>query len=165
MDGKGVILEEITIPEKLAEQATRFGFEGVTVTGSGTDEIIWLAVQREWKDDPKCMTKLLAYKPSDKSWSAVHYPLDKAEKGWVGLSEITSAPGGLVLIERDNQVGRDARIKKLTFVPLDGVTPAPLGGPLPVVAKKELHDLLPDRARQGGEFRHRRGRRCLCHHR
>ena len=38
-------------------QATRFGFEGVTVTGSGADETVWLAVQREWKDDPKGMFK------------------------------------------------------------------------------------------------------------
>lgn len=150
VDAKGAVLDEIAIPEKLAEQATRFGFEGVTVTGSGPEEIIWLAVQREWKDDPKGLTKLLAYKPSDKSWGAVHYPLDKAEKGWVGLSEIAAAPGGLVVIERDNQVGHDARIKKLVFVPLAGVTPAPLDGPLPVVAKKELHDLLPDLAAPKG---------------
>ncbi|WP_119392631.1 esterase-like activity of phytase family protein [Taklimakanibacter lacteus] len=143
-DAKGAILEEIAIPETLAAEATRFGFEGVTVTGSGAEETIWLAVQREWKDDPKGLTKLLAYKPSDKSWGAVHYPLDKAEKGWVGLSEITSGPGGLVVIERDNQVGRDARIKKLVFIPQDSLKPAPLGGPLPVVAKKELRDLLPD---------------------
>jgi hypothetical protein len=150
VDAKGAVLEEIAIPKKLAEQATRFGFEGVTVTGSGADETIWLAVQREWKDDPKGMSKLLAYKPSDKSWGAVHYPLEKSEKGWVGLSEIAAAPGGLVVIERDNQVGRDARIKKLVFVPLEGVTPARLDGPLPVVAKKELHDLLPDLAAPKG---------------
>lgn len=149
-DAKGAITEEIAIPEKLAAGATRFGFEGVAVTGSGADETIWLAVQREWKDDPKGLTKLLAYRPADKSWGAVHYPLDKAEKGWVGLSEITAAPSGLVVIERDNQVGRDARIKKLTFVPLEGVTPAPLDGPLPVVAKKELRDLLPDLAAPKG---------------
>ena len=152
VDAKGVVLEEIALPEKLAEQATRFGFEGVTVTGSGADETVWLAVQREWKDDPKGMTKLLAYKPATKSWGAVHYPLDKSEKekGWVGLSEITAAPGGLIIIERDNQVGRDAKIKKLTFVSLTGVTPAPLDGPLPVVTKKELHDLVPDLAATNG---------------
>lgn len=150
VDAKGAILEEIAIPEKLAAEATRFGFEGVTVTGSGADETIWLAVQREWKDDPKGMTKLLAYKPSDKSWGAVHYPLDKSEKGWVGLSEITAVPGGLVVIERDNQVGRDAKIKKLVFIPQGDLKPAPLGGPLPVVAKKELRDLVPDLAAPKG---------------
>ncbi|SHF25628.1 Esterase-like activity of phytase [Kaistia soli DSM 19436] len=142
-DATGAILEEIILPEALAANATRFGFEGVTVTGSGDDETLWLAVQREWKDDPKGYTKLLAYKPAAKSWGAVHYPLDKAAKGWVGLSEITAVPGGLVVIERDNQIGRDAAIKKLAFVPLAGVTPAPLGGDLPKVTKQDLVDLLP----------------------
>ncbi|MBL8907544.1 MAG: esterase-like activity of phytase family protein [Rhizobiales bacterium] len=150
VDATGNIVEEIALPEALAANATRFGFEGITVTGSGADETVWLAVQREWKDDPKGLTKLLAYKPADKSWGAVHYPLDKAEKGWVGLSEITAVPGGLIVVERDNQVGRDAKIKKLTFVSLDGVTPAPLGGDLPVVTKKELRDLIPDLAAAGG---------------
>ncbi len=142
-DAKGAIVEEIALPEALAAAATRFGFEGVTVTGSGADETVWLAVQREWKDDPKGFTKLLAYKPATKAWGAVHYPLDKAPKGWVGLSEITAVPGGLVVIERDNQVGRDAAIKKLVFVPLAGVTPAALGGDLPKVTKQDLVDLLP----------------------
>ncbi len=146
VDAKGAVLGEIAIPETLAAQATRFGFEGVAVTGSGADETIWVAVQREWKDDPEGLTKLLAYRPADQSWGAVHYPLDKAEKGWVGLSEITSAPGGLVVIERDNQVGRDAKIKKLVFIAQESLKPAPLGGPLPVVVKKELRDLLPDLA-------------------
>ena len=57
-------------------QSTRFGYEGVTVTGAGADETVWLAVQREWKDDPKGLVKLLAYKPADKSWGVVHYPLE-----------------------------------------------------------------------------------------
>lgn len=144
VDAEGKILEEIALPETLAANATRFGFEGVAVTGTGADETVWLAVQREWKDDPKGMTKLLAYKPASKEWGAVHYPLDKVEKGWIGLSELTAVPGGLVVIERDNQIGAAAKVKKLTFVPLAGVTPAPLGGTLPVVEKKLVHDVLPE---------------------
>ena len=150
VDASGAITEVIELLSSLVPNATRFGFEGITITGSGADETIWLAVQREWKDDPKGLSKLLAYKPSDKSWGAVHYPLDKTEKGWVGLSEITAVPGGFIVLERDNLVGRDAKIKKLTFVSLDGVTPAPLGGALPVVAKRDLHDLLPELAAPGG---------------
>ncbi|MGE0008153.1 MAG: esterase-like activity of phytase family protein [Parvibaculaceae bacterium] len=149
-NARGAIVEEVALPAKLAEGATRFGFEGVAVTGSGAGETVWLAVQREWKDDPRGMTKLLAYRPADGSWGAVHYPLDRTEKGWVGLSELTAVPGGLVAIERDNLIGKEARIKKLTFVPLEGVTPAPLGGELPVVRKEELRDLLPDLAAPRG---------------
>ena len=116
VDASGAIVEEIAIPAELAAQSSRFGFEGVAVTGSGADETVWLAVQREWKDDPKGLAKLLAYKPGSKSWGAVHYPLDKTETGWVGLSEITSVPNGLVVIERDNQIGQAAKIKKLSFI-------------------------------------------------
>jgi hypothetical protein len=146
----GAIVEEIALPEALAAQATRFGFEGVAVTGTGADETVWLAVQREWKDDPKGTAKLLAYRPADKSWGAMRYPLDQAEKGWVGLSELTAVPGGLVVVERDNQVGSGAKVKKLTFVPLAGVTPAPLGGELPTVKKQDIRDLIPDLAAPHG---------------
>ena len=150
VDASGAIVEEINLPERLADEATRFGFEGVTVTGEGTNEIVWLAVQREWKDDDKGLTKLLAYKPSDKSWGAVHYPLDRAEKGWIGLSEITAVPGGLIVIERDNLIGKEAKVKQLAFIPLEGVAPAPLKGPLPVVKKTVLRDLIPDLSAPGG---------------
>jgi hypothetical protein len=150
VDASGAVIEEIAIPDSLASQATRFGFEGVTVTGEGANETVWLAVQREWKDDEKGLTKLLAYKPSDRSWGAVHYPLDKPEKGWIGLSEITAVPGGLIVLERDNLAGREAKVKQLAFVPLDGVSPAPLGGTLPVVKKTVIRDLIPDLSAPGG---------------
>lgn len=145
VNADGSIAEEIALPEALAAQAPRFGFEGVTVTGTGADETVWIAVQREWKDDPKGFTKILAYKPSDKSWGAVRYPLDKAAKGWTGLSEITAYQDGLIVIERDNQIGNDAKLKKLTFVSLKGVTPAPLGSEVtpPVLTKSDKLDLLP----------------------
>ncbi|MPT21707.1 MAG: hypothetical protein E2577_01115, partial [Starkeya sp.] len=141
----GAIAEEIAVPEAVAAQAGRFGFEGVTVVGTGADETVWIAVQREWKDDPKGFTKLLAYKPADKSWGVVRYPLDKAAKGWVGLSEVSPYKDGLIVIERDNQIGNDAVIKKLAFVSLKDVKPAPLGSEVtpPVLVKSEVKDLLP----------------------
>ncbi|MGE3829463.1 MAG: esterase-like activity of phytase family protein [Parvibaculaceae bacterium] len=150
VDASGAIVEEIALPGRLADEATRFGFEGVTVTGEGANQIIWLAVQREWKDDDKGLTKLLAYKPSDESWSAVHYPLDRTEKGWIGLSEITAVPGGFIVIERDNLVGKEAKVKQLAFVSLKDATPAPLNGPLPLVKKTVLRDLIPDLSAPGG---------------
>jgi hypothetical protein len=150
VDTNGAIVEEIAIPDDLAAHAIRFGFEGVTTTGSGDDELVWLAVQREWKDDEKGTVKLLAYRPSGKEWTAVRYRLDNPEKGWIGLSEITAYDGGLIIIERDNQVGSNAKVKQLTYVSLDGVTPAPLGGDLPEVTKIVVRDLIPDLAAPGG---------------
>jgi hypothetical protein len=151
VDASGAVVEEVTLPESLQKVASRFGFEGVTVTGTGADQVVWVAVQREWKDDPKGKVKILAYKPSDKSWGVVHYPLDPAGKGWIGLSEVTATGDGLVFIERDNQVGRDAKVKQLTFVPLADVTPAALGDKeIPVLAKTQLRDLLPELAAPNG---------------
>lgn len=146
----GAILEEIAMPKKLAEQAVRFGFEGVTAIGPADDETVWIAVQREWKDDEKGMVKLLAYKPATEDWSAVRYPLDKPEKGWIGLSEVTAYNGGLILIERDNQIGPDAKVKQLTYVSLEGVDPAPIGSALPEVTKIVVHDLMSDLAAPNG---------------
>jgi len=145
LSAEGAIVEEIALPEALAAQATRFGFEGVAVTGTGADETVWIAVQREWKDDKKGCTKLLAYKPSVKSWGYVNYPLEKADKGWVGLSELTAHKDGLIVIERDNLICSDAKLKKLMFVSLKGVTPAALGSEAapPVLTKTEVRDLLP----------------------
>jgi hypothetical protein len=151
VDAKGAIEEIVELPESLKAGATRFGFEGVAVTGSGAEETVWIAVQREWKDDPKGMVKILAYKPSTKAWSAVHYPLDSVAGGWVGLSEITAVgPSSFVVIERDNLVGAPAKIKRLVRFSLDGAEPAPLGGALPVVKKTLVRDLLPDLMAPGG---------------
>ncbi|WP_428030484.1 esterase-like activity of phytase family protein [Ancylobacter sp.] len=141
----GAIAEEIALPEAVAAQAGRFGFEGVAVVGSGADETVWIAVQRAWKDDPKGFAKLIAYKPAAKSWAYVRYPLQETAKGWVGLSELTRYKDGLMVVERDNLVGSDAAIKKLVYVSLKGVTPVPLGSEAEpaVVTKSEVKDLLP----------------------
>lgn len=144
VDAKGAIQEEISLPATLEEGAKNYGFEGVTVTGSGANEIVWLAMQREWADDAKNSVKLLAYKPSDKSWSAVRYPLDRTEEGWVGLSEITAVGDRVIIIERDNQIAEKAKLKKLYAVSLSDMKPVALGGELPTVKKTELRDLLPD---------------------
>lgn len=144
VDGTGAVTEEIAIPEELNAQQVRFGFEGITLVGEGDDTTLWMAVQREWKDDDKGFVKLVSYTPASKEWGAVSYPLDTGEKGWVGLSEIVAHDGAVYIVERDNQIGSAAKIKKLYKVSLDQLQPAPLGGELPVVEKELVHDFLPD---------------------
>ncbi|MFN3671552.1 MAG: esterase-like activity of phytase family protein [Bosea sp. (in: a-proteobacteria)] len=148
----GVVEEEIALPVELARQATRYGLEGVAVTGSGADETVWLAVQREWKDDPKGLAKILAYKPISRSWSALHYPLSApGAGGWMGLSELSFlGDDKFAVIERDNLLGSGA-VKTLAVFSVKGLTPAPLGsGPLPLVEKTLLRDLTPDLMALGG---------------
>ena len=141
VNDEGEIEEEIALPEALLDNETRFGFEGITVAG----DWLWMAMQREWQDDPKGMVKLVAYNTKEKTWGAVHYPLDAAAEGvWVGLSEITLHGDWVYVIERDNQIADKANIKKIYRIAAAEMVPAELGGALPVVTKELVRDLLPD---------------------
>ncbi|MEM8572228.1 MAG: esterase-like activity of phytase family protein [Pseudomonadota bacterium] len=140
VDRDGAITESIPFPDELLAHEKRFGAEGIAVDGSR----LWIAIQREWADDPDGFAKLVSYNPVNGQWGAVHYPLDPAEAGWVGLSEITIHGEYAYIIERDNQIGAAATIKKLYRVPLAEMRPAPLGSELPVVSKQEVHDFIPD---------------------
>jgi hypothetical protein len=144
VDDKGEIKSEIGFPTELLAGQTRFGLEGITSVGTGDDMTLWMAVQREWGDDDKGMVKLLSYNPKAKEWGAVHYPLEKTGEGWVGLSEITAHDGKLYIVERDNQIGDNAKLKKLYAVDIADLKPAKIGDALPVVTKQEVHDFLPD---------------------
>ncbi|KZK78055.1 hypothetical protein PsW64_03693 [Pseudovibrio sp. W64] len=143
----GIIEKEIKLPESLIAQAKRFSLEGVTEFVMNGKTLVAVAVQREWNDDPKGMTKIGIYNPADESWGFVHYPLDaprSAAGGWVGLSEITSLGNGkFAVVERDNKGGKEAAIKQVTVISLEGITPAPHGAELPVLTKKVTLDLLP----------------------
>lgn len=141
---KGEIKQEIAIPAELRAGEIRYGFEGITTVGEGDDMVLWMAVQREWKDDEKGFVKLVSYKPSTEEWGAVRYPLEKAEQGWVGLSEITVNGDYAYIVERDNLLGKDARLKKLFRVALSELKPGKLGETLPTVKKEEVRDLIPD---------------------
>lgn len=150
----GVVQEEITLPQTLIDQAERFSFEGVAEFDMNGQPMIAVAVQREWKDDPKGHAKLGIYNPADKTWGFVHYPLEAPASpagGWVGLSEIVSlGDGRFAVLERDNKGGEDAAIKQITVISLDGVTPAAHGETLPVVEKRLAMDVLPALAAGSG---------------
>ncbi|QCI98081.1 esterase-like activity of phytase family protein [Agrobacterium larrymoorei] len=145
INAKGEIKSEIALPKELLEGETRFGFEGITMIGKGDDATLWMAVQREWGNDPKGTVKLVSYNLKSKQWGAVRYPLDKApEGGWIGLSEITAFGDQVYIVERDNQIGDKAKTKKLYRVAIADLKPAKIGGELPQVTKQEVHDFLPD---------------------
>lgn len=146
VNAQGEILAQVDFPDRLLEHETRFGAEGVTKVG----DVLWVAIQRPWKDDPKNTTKLLAYHLKEKRWQAVRYPLEAVDFGWVGLSEIAAYGDSLYLIERDNQIGAQAAIKQITRVRLKDLHPADLGADLPLVRKEVVRDLLPELKSTGG---------------
>ncbi|HEY0274653.1 MAG TPA: esterase-like activity of phytase family protein, partial [Paenirhodobacter sp.] len=57
VDAKGVIKKEVSLPTELLAHQTRFGAEGIAMVS----HTLWVAMQREWGDDPKGQVKLLAY--------------------------------------------------------------------------------------------------------
>jgi sugar lactone lactonase YvrE len=136
----GEIVEEVAFPAELAAHETRFGAEGVTRIG----DTLWIAIQREWGDDPAGQVKLLAYNVKEKAWGAVRYPLEPKGEGWMGLSEITAHGDRLFVVERDNQFADRAAVKRVYEIPVAQLEPAPLGGALPVVTKALVRDLIPD---------------------
>lgn len=145
VDGDGAIVEEVAFPEALLANEIRFGAEGISPVGEGEDMVLWIAIQREWGDDPEGMTKLVSYKPSTGEWGAVHYPLETpAEGAWVGLSEITINGDYAYIVERDNQIAANAELKKLYRVPVAELIGAEIGRELPVVSKEEVRDFIPD---------------------
>jgi hypothetical protein len=146
VDAKGEIRAEVAFPPELLAVEKRFGAEGVTRVG----DTLWIAIQREWADDEAGFVKLVAYDTAEKSWGAVSYPLEPKGAGWMGLSEITAHGDFVYIVERDNQIGEAAVVKRLYRVPMAEMTPAALGGEPPVVTKELVRDFIPDLAAFNG---------------
>jgi len=149
-DAAGEVLAAVPLPESLTAGATSSGFEGVAVTGTEAagDEVVWVALQREWADDTEGTVKIGRYDVTTDAWTFAIYPLDAVESpagGWVGLSEITAlADGRVAIVERDNQLGMEARVKRITTIDPASVTFAAHGAELPVLEKTLLRDVLAD---------------------
>ena len=113
----GEIRQSIALPNELLAVETRFGFEGITRVG----DMLYMAVQRPWRDDPDNHAKVLGYNLEAKEWSVIHYPLTVPATGWVGLSEIVAHGDHLYFVERDNQLAGAAVTKLITRVPLSAM--------------------------------------------
>ena len=151
---QGVIEAVITLPDDVNAQQVRFGFEGVTSVGAGADESVYVAFQREWANDPDNLVRIGRYQTRTENWSFFYYPLDAPTSpngGWVGLSALTHLGGDeFAVIERDNQGGPDARIKRIYRFSIAGLTPTTNPSSFPVVSKRLVRDLIPDLQATGG---------------
>jgi hypothetical protein len=148
---------EIPLPADVAALQRSNGFEGVTVIGAGDDEQVYVAFQREWAGDPAGQVRIGRFTPSPSpgEWRFFYYPLDALEAAppdsFVGLSEIVALDDTtLLVLERDNLSGPDARVKRLYTVSIAGVTPQLQGQEFPLLRKVLVRDLLPDLAAPRG---------------
>ena len=143
----GAIRTSIALPEELLAVETRFGFEGIT----RVDDMLYMAVQRPWRDDPANHAKIVGYNIESKEWSVIHYPLTEPTTGWVGLSEIVAHGDHLYFVERDNQLAGSAVTKLITRVPLSAMDGMVALGETPaVLAKETVVDLIPYLTSTGG---------------
>ncbi|MGE0879615.1 MAG: esterase-like activity of phytase family protein [Acidimicrobiia bacterium] len=153
VDAAGVVQQEVQLPaDLLAAGLTSSGFEGVavTATSAGTSEYVYAVIQREWASDAAGRVKIGRYDVANDAWTFVSYTLDGVPAGiepWVGLSEITLLPdGAFAIIERDNQIGALASVKKVYGVDLASAEFRPFGQPLVTVGKVLLADLVDELA-------------------
>jgi hypothetical protein len=141
----GVIEDIIQLPASVNAKQVRFGFEGIAESGGK----LVVAFQRAWTGDTQ--PRIGVYDLSLKTWQFMFYPLDAVASpagGWVGLSEITALGNNrFMVVERDNQFGPDARIKRLYKIDLSGKADGS------TLTKTLVRDLLADlRAPKGNVF-------------
>ncbi len=155
----GAIEQVVTLPASTNARQTSSGFEGVAAVGAGSAEQVYVAFQREWQDDPAGLVRIGRYTPADGSWRFFHYPLDAVESpfgGWIGLSEIVALDADrFAVVERDNQAGADARVKRLYAFSVTGIEPLADSAPgttpaFPVLTKTLAIDLMPALEATGG---------------
>jgi len=118
----GEIEGVVQLPLDLILDQLRFGFEGVAMVedkGSESNGMIFVAFQRAWQaaGDPADHVRIGRYDAATGEWAFAYYPLDTPTSpngGWVGLSELTYVgEDTFLVIERDDQAGPDARIKRI----------------------------------------------------
>lgn len=157
VNDQGEIQRRVRLPEAMQATAQKHGFEGVAVSYDGfgfNNEVVTVAIQRQWPDSAGSIdgaARIGRYNPATDEWTFFSYPLDATEKGWVGLSEITHLWGNeFAVIERDNQQGMDAKIKRVYKVRLPAQGNPYPEAPAQIAEKELIMDLLPDlKARNG----------------
>jgi len=141
-DTRGVITDVVTLPDDLNNMQRRFGFEGVAEYNGK----LYVAFQRAWNSEAN--PRIGIYDLATESWTFVFYPLDTVESqngGWAGLSDLASlGDGRFLVLERDNQSGPDAAIKRVYRVNLATATADS------TISKTLVRNLIPDLKATGG---------------
>lgn len=142
----GTIVERFTLPASVAERMGNYGFEGVARLSQDGKERLAVIFQRPLEGEAD-QARLGLLNPETGEWRfvavAMQAPTSPAG-GWVGFSEIIPlADGRLALIERDNQSGERASLKRVVTISLDGVEPVAADQAPPRLTTQPLMDLLP----------------------
>jgi len=140
LDARAEVRRRVPLPADVAAGLAGRGLEGVAVTGAGRSEQVVVALQSPRTGDPAGVTRIGRYQVATQTWSWFGYPLSAGSS--VGLSEIVALGGDrYALLERDDLSGPTAALKQITTVDLSRTAG---GGPLPLLSKRVVRDLLPD---------------------
>lgn len=156
-DADGAVLARYPLPAEVAAHVGKWGFEGVTTTGSGDDLRVWSVIQRPLWNDPANLsagtvdgadiTRIGRLDPATNTWEWFGYQLEPTSVAgdWMGVSEITAIDDDtLALIERDKLNGPAAAVKRVTRVDIPAdAAPTAFGEPLTVLEKSTAIDVLP----------------------
>jgi len=165
----GVINEVVFLPTQTDDRQLRHGLSGIThmsvdVEGSLTT-YLYISFQRPWSGDVTDHTRIGRYEinpnqTNEENWGFYSYPLeqptDTKNGQWVGLSAIANINNDYIaVIERDNQQGNSAEIKRLYKFSIKGVSPGSEqeGTPsFPTLEKYLVKDLTAKEAIYGGQI-------------
>jgi hypothetical protein len=143
-DGQGRVVETVALPGEVTDHVRNWGLEGITTTGSGSSEVVYVALQRPLWVDPAVAAgavqplegnnaRIGRYDVAAGTWTWYAYPLGTASTAgdWIGLSEVSAVDDDtLAVIERDKLNGPAATLKRVYTVDLPGTggatTPTPL---------------------------------------
>merc|ERR1712226_1360484 len=141
----GDIARVVTLPEDIAMAQKKHGLEGIAYF----DGYFVVCLQRAWQEMEHPL--IMMYNIERDEWIGhVRYPLDDVESpagGWIGLADITHVGNAVFyVLERDNQGGLDAAVKRVYPVDLTKYR-----GEGEIVEKELVVDLLPilEEATQG----------------
>ncbi|MCM3657229.1 esterase-like activity of phytase family protein [Agromyces mediolanus] len=164
-DATGAVVDRFPLPAEIAAHVGKWGFEGVTTTGTGADLRVWAVLQRPLWTDPANpaagavegddVARIGRLDPATGAWSWFGYRLEHTAVAgdWLGLSEITAIDDDtFAIIERDKLNGPAAQVKRVTRVdiPADAAGLAGLAGALPMLEKSTAVDVLPALRATGG---------------
>lgn len=138
----GAIEDIVMLPADVNARQMRFGFEGIAESNGK----LVVTFQRAWAGETQ--PRIGVYDVAAKTWLFMQYPLDAVTSpngGWVGLSDITALGNNrFLVVERDNQGGPDARVKRLYRIDLTGKADGAL------LSKTLVRDLMADLRAPGG---------------
>jgi len=159
----GSVQQVVFLPDEFVSMQTKNGLEGIAevVINDDGDEgsphsILIVGVQREWGGE--VYPRIGMYHTGTKQWNFAFYPVDSVESpagGWVEIADLSYDPvsggvGSLLVLERDNKSGDEARIKRVYRTSLDPLLSLPSIGSsspatpqIPVLEKELVLDLVP----------------------